>query len=195
MRNEDQEPVKDWRQNRQNETKHRFHEMTQMGWRREALRTTVAHIQVCTPIYTFCYTPAQIPSNTFLTRTKEERVPSILLIEQIKTVLLMVRSLNAFLPAFTRLGSTEGVLLRDHSWASWLKVLPTSHSSSLHHVVLPDFFHSTYHFLKLRLFICILTYFLSPQSEIKLHEDRALAVLFLTESLLSKTVWYTEDAQ
>lgn len=68
--------------------------------------------------------------------------------------------------------------------------LPPAHHR---HILLPDSFHSTYHFLKLPwLLIYILTHFLSPQLEIKLRKDRTLAVLVFTESLLSKTVCDTQ---
>lgn len=162
--------------------------MKQMGWRWEALRTTVANVQVWLEpgawalTYTFSYKSAQIPNNTFLTKT-EEQFPSRLHIEQIKkSVLLMAWSLDALLPA--RQVSAKWPLLRGHPWASWLRC-PLPLPTTLHCVLLLDFFHSIYRFLRLSY---LYTYFLSPQLESKLHEERTVAVLFFPESFLSRTV-------
>lgn len=141
--------------------------------------------QACS--HTFSYKTSQIPNNTFPIKMTEDWVPS--------TLLLIGQRINdpdghepgCLSSSFHRTVQQNDCSLRSCSWATWLQGASATAHHSLH-VLLLNFFRSTYHLLKLFwLFICILTYFLSPQLESKLHEYRIVVVLFFTESLLSRT--------
>lgn len=119
--NEKQEPAKAWKQIKWSTRLIPWNDTNKLetgGPKNHSSRHAIwTQSEACTPTYMLSYKPTQIPYRG------KEWVPSTPSIEQMKkSVLLMVRSLDAFLPALTRLASAEWAFLRGHPWASWLKV-------------------------------------------------------------------------
>lgn len=163
--------------------------MKQMGWRWEALKTTLVKVRWglgMSLTSTFSYEPAQILNNPFLPEQRKNRFLSHCWQNRKRNQCSWWSELECFPSAFTGLVSAGWPLLRGGPWAPGLSPSPVP--IMICHFLL-DSFHRIYHFLKLyRLLIYTPTYFMSPQLESKLHEGRTVAAFISTESLLQQCV-------